>query len=236
MLYFKVLIIIIYLFIYFPNIVCPCNTHKSKLVKAKDVWWWTITPQVQKLERWKIIPQVQKLERSATFHLPSLLLLPQSTLLLKFSSLLFSPPFSPISALILSLFLWNGCELCSFSTLNASRFGWVGDWLPIIIIPITCSLIDALLILNSVMELFRTHDGVPRVSHFSAAIFFAFAFVAARFILDRFIFRVSFFFFGWMFPWWWMYGDVRKASFVVQFKFFDSFCDTILQFFFVIHT
>ncbi|GFP91132.1 lag1 longevity assurance homolog 2 [Phtheirospermum japonicum] len=39
------------------------------------------------------------------------------------------------------------------------------------------------------MESIWTDNGVPSVSHFIVAIYFAFAFVAARFILDRFIFR-----------------------------------------------
>ncbi|KAG8364260.1 hypothetical protein BUALT_Bualt19G0109700 [Buddleja alternifolia] len=39
------------------------------------------------------------------------------------------------------------------------------------------------------MESIWTQNGVPGVSHFIVALFFAFAFVAARFILDRFIFR-----------------------------------------------
>ncbi|KAL3651782.1 hypothetical protein CASFOL_004784 [Castilleja foliolosa] len=41
------------------------------------------------------------------------------------------------------------------------------------------------------MESIWTDIGVPSVSHFIIAIYFAFAFVAARFILDRFIYRRS---------------------------------------------
>ncbi|PIN06055.1 Protein transporter of the TRAM (translocating chain-associating membrane) superfamily [Handroanthus impetiginosus] len=39
------------------------------------------------------------------------------------------------------------------------------------------------------MESIWTQSGVPSIWHFSIAIYFTFAFVAARFILDRFIFR-----------------------------------------------
>lgn len=39
------------------------------------------------------------------------------------------------------------------------------------------------------MESFWTPHGVPGVSHFATAFFFAFAFFAARFFLDRFVFR-----------------------------------------------
>lgn len=46
------------------------------------------------------------------------------------------------------------------------------------------------------MDYISTNNGVPSVSHFSIAMFFAVGFGVARFFLDRHVFRVSFLFYS----------------------------------------
>ncbi|KAI3448107.1 hypothetical protein Pfo_004772 [Paulownia fortunei] len=74
----------------------------------------------------------------------------------------------------------SACGFCLSWRLivNAKYFNQLVGWL-----------VDALSFPNFLMESIWTHNGVPSVSHFIVAFYFAFAFVAARFILDRFIFR-----------------------------------------------